>query len=252
MGNLIFNGISTTDLGVVIQSPPVYETPEKDYEVIHVEGRNGDILINKGSYRNSIRTYYLASVFRPNTSFAENARALADWLHSANGYARLEDSYDPDVYRMAMYRNSAELANYYDQATALEVEFECKPQRYLKSGEKEHVITTYRNPLVLINQTKNDALPIIYWEEPIIGFQLYIDGTLVMTLDNNTENIEKGSIDFELESAYSSTRYLNQFLTLNTEDQKFPALTPGEHQLYVVIDGEHEGMIKIKPRWWTL
>lgn len=251
MGNLIFNGISTTDLGVVIQSPPVYETPEKDYEVIHVEGRNGDILINKGSYRNSIRTYYLASVFRPNTSFAENARALADWLHSANGYARLEDSYDPDVYRMAMYRNSAELANYYDQATALEVEFECKPQKYLKCGEEEYILPTDGSSLILNNPTNFNALPIIYWNKPISGFELYIDNTLVLTLGNDSTEIASGVIDFDLKSAYTNSGYINNLLTL--ENDIFPFLAPGEHEMHILIDAIPEQLIiKMKPRWWTL
>ena len=52
------------------------------------------------------------------------------------GYHRLEDSDDPEVYRLAMFRSKGSLQNYYDKATILNVTFECKPQRYLKIGER--------------------------------------------------------------------------------------------------------------------
>ena len=91
MGNLIFNNISTEDLGLVIQAPPTYTFSSKDTSTQHVPGRNGDILIDNHSYNNVDRTYSIASVFRPGTEFIANSQKIIEWLMSAKGYCRLED-----------------------------------------------------------------------------------------------------------------------------------------------------------------
>lgn len=136
MGNLKFGEISTLDLDLVIQAPPVYTFPEKDVEVQHIPGRNGDIILDNGCYQNVERTYSIASVFRYGTDFVSNAERIIQWLTSVSGYQRLEDSYDPEVYRLAQFKNDGSLTNYYDTATVLNVTFDCKPQRFLKIGEK--------------------------------------------------------------------------------------------------------------------
>ena len=42
-GKLIFNDVSSEDLGVVIQTPPIYEYPERVYSSANIPGRNGDL-----------------------------------------------------------------------------------------------------------------------------------------------------------------------------------------------------------------
>ena len=148
MGIVIFNGISSKDLHIQVQTEPDYDFPEKDYEVTHVPGRNGDIVIDQGSWQNVSRKYNLA-MDAGKISYTEVASKLVQWLHSASGYARLEDSYEPDFYRMAMYKDSGSISNIYNKAGQIEIEFTCKPQRYFKSGEIADIFTTsteYRNP----------------------------------------------------------------------------------------------------------
>ena len=97
--------------------------------------KKGTFVIDKNSFNNVNREYNLASVFRKNDSFIGNVRVLVDWLSSVSGYARLEDSYEPEYFRLAMFRAGGQLPNFYDKATAMIVRFECKPQRFLKTGE---------------------------------------------------------------------------------------------------------------------
>ena len=141
MGIVVFNGISSQDLHIQVQTEPDYDFPEKDYEVTHVPGRNGDIVIDQGSWQNVSRKYNLA-MDAVKISYTEVASKLVQWLHSASGYARLEDSYEPDFYRMAMYKDSGSISNIYNKAGQIEVEFTCKPQRYFKSGEVADIFTT--------------------------------------------------------------------------------------------------------------
>ncbi len=159
MGNLIFNSVSAEDLGLVIQAPPAYTFPAKDLSTTHVPGRNGDLILDNYCYNNVDRTYSIASVFRPGTGFIANSEKIIKWLTTPTGYCRLEDSYDPLVYRMASYSASGSLTNYYDQATSLSITFNCKPQRYLKSGEKEVCYTG--SEITIDNPTTETALPLI-------------------------------------------------------------------------------------------
>jgi|LGOV01.1.fsa_nt_gb phage-related protein len=251
MGEMIFNGISTEDMGVVIQAPPVYEFPSRDYEVIHIPGKSGDVLIDNGSYLNVKRTYYLASVFRPNTSFVANANAIVSWLMSAKGYVRLEDSYESEYYRLAMFRNPGQMVNMWDKATTLPVTFECKPQRFLKSGEIEKEVTQLDTYIKIVNPTDYIATP-----------EIVIEGSLDLVIDmysgddyntpDNTSQVDiefagEGVINSELEDCYNDTEYLNNDVIITNG---FPKLYPGVN--WIKVSGTTLMNCKVKPNWWTL
>lgn len=138
MGKFKFNGKSSEDFGLVVQTPPTYEYPDRDLTVTHIPGRNGDIILDNNCFRNVQRTYSVGTkYFQPN-GYYENFSEVLTWLNSARGkYARLEDSYDPDVYRLASFQMSGSFIDYYGKGGATTVTFVCKPQRFLKSGEEE-------------------------------------------------------------------------------------------------------------------
>lgn len=60
---LIFNDISSADLGLVIQAPPAYEFPERDMTSTHIVGRNGDLIVDNKCYKNVTRSYNLAMAY---------------------------------------------------------------------------------------------------------------------------------------------------------------------------------------------
>ncbi len=159
MGKIIFNNISSEDLGLVVQTPPSYEFPAKDVESTHIIGRNGDIIIDNGSYKNVTRTYNVAAVFRKGTNFVQNVNRIIEWLYSSKGYARLEDTYEPEYYRKAVYNSGGDnLSNYYNEATVIQISFVCQPQRWLKIGEEEIKIQNGQS-VVLSNPTRYVSLP---------------------------------------------------------------------------------------------
>ena len=134
-GSLTFDGVNTESLGIIVQTPPVYEFPTRKMNTSIVPGRNGDIVIDENAFNNVGREYNLAYAFGLfEESFLEAARKFVDFLANCGGYARLEDTYEPDYYRMAIYRSGGQLPNFYDLATAMVVKFECKPQRFLKNA----------------------------------------------------------------------------------------------------------------------
>lgn len=135
MGIVIFDGRSSKNYGIQVEHPPGYQTPARDYEMVHIPGRNGDLLIDNGSYQNVSREYEIA-VGSEDGDFTEMANRIAEWLHSAPGYARLEDSYEPGYYRMAACSEGITVENLEQHAGRAKAVFNCKPQRFLKSGEE--------------------------------------------------------------------------------------------------------------------
>lgn len=236
MGIVIFNGISSKDLHIQVQTEPDYDFPEKDYEVTHVPGRNGDIVIDQGSWQNVSRKYNLA-MDAGKISYTEVASKLVQWLHSASGYARLEDSYEPDFYRMAMYKDSGSISNIYNKAGQIEIEFTCKPQRYFKSGEIADIFTTsteYRNP------TDFPAKPLIKIHGS--GSGTVTIGAYTVTINDILDGMV---VDSEQQDTYKDQTNCNSKVSIT----EYPKLIAGNNA--ISISGGVTS-IEIIPRWWTL
>lgn len=256
MALIIFNGKSTEDLCLISQAIPSYEFPKKLYNYTHIPGRNGDIVIDTNAYENVNRTYYLASIYKPGTDFASNASKIVEWLMSAKGYCRLEDSYEPDVYRMASYVNNGSLTDIMKTATTINVTFNCKPQRYLKAGEKEVSFGGNAN-ITITNPTEFDALPTIKFTPTVIG-------KVTITLNNDYEisiNVQENMLNkvFVVDSETQNCYYINgngkfvnanNYVTLPEDNNIFPVLSAG--QTTVSIVGGDVVNKSITPRWWKL
>lgn len=248
MGNFKFGDISTKDLDLVIQFKPTYDFPERDMETFHIPGRNGDLVITNDSFKNTTRSYSVASVFKPGTDFVANSQRLIEWLTAHPGYHRLEDSYDPDVYRLAMFKSRGSLPNYYDKATVLDVQFDCKPQRYLKIGEK---VTEYSFAQVanLENISINIENPTQYKALPEITFKNIPDSgekVLMFNVINYKEEVTSSiildsvpddtlTIDSEKQLVYKiqngMIKNLNRYVHLN--GKPFPSLEEKTNKLEI-------------------
>lgn len=177
MGKFEFNGKSSEDFGLVIQTPPTYEYPQRDITTEHVPGRNGDIVIDNKCYKNVKRTYSIGVKYYQSTGYYENFEAVLDWLNSANGqYVRLEDSYDSSVYRLASFQMEGSFVDYFGKGGAGTITFECKPQRFLKEGEKS--ILYNGNVADIVNDSSYFSKPLI----TVSGIETDFDNILMMTV----------------------------------------------------------------------
>lgn len=144
MGNLnyiVFGGVDSRDYGIYISGEGVFNAPERDVEVVNIPGKDGDLLIDRGRFLN-IQVTYPGFNFEPDLStFAERLRAFRAALASQTGYQRLEDSFHPDEFRLASFRSGLDVNPImYNTASTFDIVFDCKPQRFLKSGEEEITI----------------------------------------------------------------------------------------------------------------
>ena len=234
MGVIIFNNKSSADCRIQVAHPPGYAYPERDYTITHIPGRNGDIIQDNGCYKNVERTYEV-SFDVPNEDFATYANAVSAWLHSTTGYARLEDSYEPNYYRMAIYQESNIFENLYNQAGTATIVFECKPQRFLKTGDNT---ITIQNSLTIMNPTGFEAYPLFK-----------VTGTSgVLTVNGNSITFSSIDdfvmLDCELQDAYKENINKN-----STISGTFPVLKTGSNTISWTGD---ISSVTMKPRWWTI
>ena len=155
---LTFDNISSRDYGVYITGEAVYNAPKRDVEMISIPGRNGAFALDNGRFEN-IEVTYPAGIFAENeTDFAQAVSDFRNFLCSRKGYVRLIDEYNPNEYRMAVYKSGLEVSPAQLKAGEFEITFECKPQRFLTSGETE---VTVANGGTVTNPTLFDASPLL-------------------------------------------------------------------------------------------
>lgn len=236
MGIITYNGQTSQGL-FHVEHPPVYEFPEKDVDVIHVPGKNGDIIIDKGTYKNINRPYDISMGSRTET-YTEIINRISEWLHSASGYARLEDTYEPNYYRLAMYIEENGFDNIYNMGGRTTIRFNCKPQRFLKTGDTE---VTFNSAGTLTNPTKFTAQPIITVNGNGNGV-LNVGGYVI----NLTGITTKIVLDSVLDEAYDGATNLNGKVAAS---KGLPRLVPGQNG--ISFSGGITS-VKIAPKWWTL
>lgn len=134
------NGVDSRAFGVYLTGSGTYGAPEKIYEEYDVPGRNGLLLGSNRKLGNGEVTYPCA-IFGTVEEVEQNLAAFRTFLLSLDGYFRLEDTYHPDEYRMAVCRGpiEPEMSSPLD-ASETEITFSCLPQRFLKSGETQYFV----------------------------------------------------------------------------------------------------------------
>ena len=157
-GTIIYNGKSSADLGVIVNKLPVIRKPKRKGSTTSIPGRSGDLAREENGFENYVQPYEI-SITDTERGISAISGDLAAWLLNTRGYIRLEDSFDPDVYRMARFEGTFDIEPIMEQDGKAVIEFDCCPQRYLKSGEQEIEITS--SGVTLYNPTAQEAYPLI-------------------------------------------------------------------------------------------
>lgn len=148
--SLIFGGVDSADYGIYITGEGVYNAPNRAVEFVSVPGRNGDIVLDLGHWENISITYPAGTFGDDQSDFAANISAFRNAIVSQIGYQRLTDTYHPDEYRLGVYVSGLDVKPVQmGRAGEFEITFNCKPQRYLTSGETAITVSsgdTVTNP----------------------------------------------------------------------------------------------------------
>lgn len=235
---IIWAGTSNLDVGMVIEHYPSVIFPERSQEIQNVPGRNGDIVLPYGAFQNYEQPYQAFLDAKKYGGLEQVMPQVADWLLGHTGYHRLEDSYFPDVYRMAYYSGGAQFVSIFNEYGEGTLTFNCAPEKYYKSGEREIII---ENNQLIQNPTGFDAMPLL----TITGNET--NGTLQFNDKIVTIKPVPGliNIDVKLHKAYDGALNYNNRLEGQFEDLKLGKET------IIHWEGGITG-VKLIPRWWTI
>lgn len=178
---LTFGGVNSADYGVYITGSGVYDAPKRAVENIVVPGRNGLLTIDQGRYENITVEYPAFAFGKTREEFQQKITAFRNAIMSQIGYQRLEDTYHPDEYRMALYAEGLNVdVKPYGSSGKFTLSFNCKPQRYQKDGEQPLQIASGEN---LINPTEHSSEPLLvvdgFGDIGIGDYNIHIDDVLI-------------------------------------------------------------------------
>lgn len=240
---LTFNGINSASYGVYIAGDAVYNAPERSVEMITIPGRNGTVAMDGGRFENIEVTYPAFIGKSSQASFAGSVADFRNAILSAVGYQRLTDDYNPDEYRLAVYKSGFEVdPKIYNRAGEFNLTFDCKPQRYLISGEATTVFTAAGT---ITNPTRFSSSPLL----KVTGAGVVGIGDYSFTLTGLSS--QEIYIDCEIMEAWQMVGGVkvsrNDYVQY--AGNEFPTLAPGENGVGL---GSGITRIEITPRWWRL
>lgn len=234
---------------IYVDSSLSYNKPEKNRELISIPGRSGDLVVDHGTWKNVPITY---------PCYAKD-KAEFDWLiyqlASIRGYAKIECTDDTDHFRMGVpIIPQAPTVKRGGKDFYFDLNFNCKPQRFLTTGAQA---TDYTANATIYNPKNETARPIIV---------AYAAGSFKIEEVNNphtewtitVSSYPAGylygiAIDCETMECYfpgpsitDISASANQYVSISPN--KYPYITYGGIRLKMGTMSK----ITIVPRWWEI
>ena len=245
---LIFDDKNTMDFGVYLYSSSTLNAPRRDAEGEVVVCKNGEIIRDNGRLENVLISY--TGLIRE--ELRSNITALRGFMLSRVGYCRLQDTFNPDEFRMAKFEEGFEVTHdcLFNMAK-FDMVFNCRPERWLLEGEQDVSISSSNT--ILLNPTYFDAKPF---------FTVTGNGRIIVSNEDATYTMVLAGtsgqyfIDCENMDCYgvSNGEYVNLNSKITLSD------TLGDYPHFPVLAGNKESIIlamgftsvSMKPRWWTV
>ena len=271
---ITYNGINTASYRIRVSGEHTFGSPERDETTVSVPGRNGDVVLDNGRWKN--RTIgFDCSIAK---DFYGNFEAFRQEITAAHGYHRLESTYHPDEYYIARLAGAIEPEmNVALNVGSFSLTFDRKPQRFLKRGEIP-VGENGENSVTLNNPTPYTARPLLRcWtngpaddtlflsykpEYAAIPYVIHYQALTSILSEELSEDdyeaaVEAGlyvDIDCETGECYGVYQSDGKDVVINlnsvfalTPDGELPYLRPGETHWVTTLDG-----FQVIPRWFTL
>lgn len=240
IGNVTWAGTALSSItanwtngGVLIEHAPETNRPRRKMDRYEVPGRNGDVIISQNAFENVTREYDLVVY---GGDYDDMAADLMTWLYAPEGYQRLTDSFDADVYRLAFASDETDIEDIMHTDGRCTVVFSCDPRRFLLSGEQA---VSFSASGSITNPTRFTAKPV---------FTVYGSGAGTITAGGKAieiSSIYDGMIlDCDRCRAYYGSSNLN-----NLVSGSFPEIPAGEQT--ITITGGIT-LLEVVPNWWTI
>lgn len=237
-GLIVYGGEASSDFGIVVAQAPSFERAKRKATTYTVPGRNGAILFQQDAYDDVTRSYEVWLTDKAEKDLVNSVNAFSAWLNSKDGYQRLEDSFEPEVFRLAYYNGGQDIENHMMQYGRATISFTCRPERFYKNAEAEIEVN---NGDEIINPTR-------FASKPLIHIEVASDEEVTVSIGGVgiTAQVEDFiNIDCEQMNAYRL-----EGENMNTEiSGTFPVIAPGNNG--IAITGTVT-KVTIIPKYYTI
>lgn len=240
-GLIVYGSVDSSNYGIVVGEPPAFERPVRKQTVYQIPGRNGAVLFQEDAWNDVQRNYKVWLAEDANDTLVEKVDAFEAAINAQKGYTRLEDNFEPDIYRLAYYSGGDGFTDNLTQYGEATLNFTCRPERFLKAGETAVTVT---NGSVLTNPTRYVSKPLIHIEV-VRQAQSQLVKVTINGKTINANVYDYLNIDCERMDAYRlAAENRNSMIS-----GAFPTIAPGNNA--VTITG-NAYLITITPRYFTI
>ena len=244
-GLIVFGGERSDNYGMVVSEAPSFERARRKQTVIAVPGRTGDVVFQEDAWEDVPRPYnvFIAEDLQEDSggnisgTLAERVDNFEAMLNSMTGYQRLEDNFEPDVYRRAYYSGGDGFTNELLAIGRATINFTCDARRFLKSGETPIQVS---NGDAIVNPTRFKSKPLIHIEASNKTIGITINGKTITAVVADYINI-----DCEKMNAYRLAAE-NKNADISGD---FPTIASGSNA--ITITGTPT-KVTIKPNWFII
>lgn len=239
-GYFVFDGIDSRAYGVYLSAGMAFDGAEDDYEKIEIPGRSGDLIMSSNRLRNRPGSYPAFIFAYDERSFSRKVENFRNAIGSRRGYFKLQDSYNPDTYMMAAYTGGMSVSpQSMNRVGSFDITFDCKPQRFLSSGDVE---TVYTGNGSIFNPTGFASKPLLI----VTGYGQIGLGDYIITITGDANTVTY--IDCDVMDAYGITGGIKVGRNGSvTTGKNYPTIEPGINGISL---GANISKLSITPRWW--
>lgn len=226
MESFVFNGVSSQYYDIIVKKMPPIVSPLKNIESITIDGRNGNLHIDNGTYKSYDLT--IECVITSNTKIND----IKKWL---TGTGIISFSTIPNIEFDCLVKNQISFDKYLTVLKEFPIQLEISP---LGRSTTETTVTKTANGTFTVGGTVETS--------PILEVKGDGDGSI--TLNNTTINITDMSdtaiiIDCDLMNAVQGLNSANSQINCD----EFPKLIVGTNTISMI--GATEVKVKYKERW---
>lgn len=238
-----YNGHSSQEFGLHIESKDVFSAPAFDMSMTSIPGRNGDLIVSNRRFSNVKVTYTVFLARKDVASLSDVLRAIKGWLYTEpDRYHEITDSYQPGFLRLGVISEGIEIEEQLNKVGHFTVTFSCKPFLYSLAGREE--ISFTESGFQIVN-------PYPFPSKPY--FRLEGNGDLSLTIQATGHNDTwqmSGILDYlECDSEQMNFYKGTELQNLKVSGDAFPVLYPGTNT--ITFTGSVDSITLI-PRWCCL
>ena len=243
MNSFTYNGQSSAEFNLHIESKNIFSSPSYDADFVYVPGRSGDIINSNRRFSNVSVTYTVFLARKNISSLADILRSIKEWLYTKpDSYHELTDTYDSEYFRYAVISGSLNIEEQLNRVGSFTVTFNCKPFKYSFSGRQ--TVTANSSTLTVTNPSALESRPYI---------KLYGSGAVTLNISSSDKNASWKisdidgyiEIDSELMNCFKGTVLKNDTVT----GIDFPVFSPGKNNISCT---GNVTKIEVIPRWCSL